>query len=127
MSTEDCDTNASTADKGAKKMLKGRAKSCRAHQRPQRRTRQGIFSPLGIAGILALLMAGCGAVGTPIVTPTPIPPSPTTTLSAKDVDAIVKAALNSVSPTTMVVAVVDRAGNLLALWSKPDAPLTATG
>jgi uncharacterized protein GlcG (DUF336 family) len=44
-----------------------------------------------------------------------------------DVDAIVKAALNSVSPTTMVVAVVDRAGNLLALWSKPDAPLTATG
>jgi uncharacterized protein GlcG (DUF336 family) len=44
-----------------------------------------------------------------------------------DVDAIVKAALNSVSPTTMVVAVVDRAGNILALWRKTDALLNATG
>jgi len=87
-----------------------------------------ISSPLGIAGTLALFMMGCGAVGTPTVTPTPIPPSPVVTLSASDVDAIVRAALNSVSPTTMVVAVVDRAGNLLGLWSKqPNTPMTSAG
>ena len=87
----------------------------------------GAVLPLRIAGVLALLIAGCGAGGTPIITPTPIPSSPTVTLSAADVEAIVQAALTSVSPTTMVVAVVDRAGNPLALWRKPDAPAMAAG
>jgi uncharacterized protein GlcG (DUF336 family) len=87
----------------------------------------GIAFAWGIAGALASLFAGCGLAGTPIVTPEPIPPSPTVTLTAADVDAIVKAALTSVSPTTMVVAVVDRAGNVLALWRKPDALSTAAG
>jgi uncharacterized protein GlcG (DUF336 family) len=91
------------------------------------RIKLGIALSLGIAGTLALLTAGCGGSGTPIVTPTPIPLSPAVTLSAADVDAIVQAALTSVSPTTMVVAVVDRAGNLLALWRKPGAPVNATG
>src|ERR1700686_2130353 len=91
------------------------------------RIKLGIALSLGIAGTLALLIAGCGGGETPIVTPTPIPPSPVATLGAADVDAIVQAALTSVSPTTMVVAVVDRAGNLLALWRKPDAPVNAKG
>jgi uncharacterized protein GlcG (DUF336 family) len=87
----------------------------------------GAALALGIAGALAPLITGCGSGSTPIVTPTPTPPSPTVTLSAADVDAIVQAALTSSSPTTMVVAVVDRAGNLLALWRKPDAPASAIG
>src|SRR6202158_5392882 len=94
---------------------------------PQMRIKLGIAISLGIAGTLALLTAGCGGRGTPIVTPTPIPQSPAVTLSAADVDAIVQGALTSVSPTTMVVAVVDRAGNPLALWRKPGAPVNATG
>ena len=91
------------------------------------RTKSGVAFPRGIAWMLALLIVGCGVTGTPIQTPSPIPPSPVVTLSAADVDAIVQAALTAVSPTTMVVAVVDRAGNLLALWRKTDAPATAPG
>jgi uncharacterized protein GlcG (DUF336 family) len=87
----------------------------------------GMAFSLGIVCMLALLTAGCGAVGTSIDTTTPIPPSPVVTLSVADVGAIVQATLTSASPTSMVVAVVDRAGNLLALWRKPDAPTTAAG
>src|ERR1700693_5095304 len=108
-------------------MLNRPAESCCRHQNPRMRTNRGIFTPLVIAGTLAIILAGCGAVGTPIVTPTPIPPSPAVTLTAADVDAIVNAASTSASPTTMVVAVVDRAGNLLALWRKSDMPITSSG
>jgi uncharacterized protein GlcG (DUF336 family) len=48
-------------------------------------------------------------------------------LSATDVGNIVRAAAMAVSPTTMVIAVVDRGGDVLALYRKPDAPATVEG
>jgi hypothetical protein len=96
-------------------------------EQPQKLAALKAARALGIPGALALLIVGCGGSGTPIVTPEPIPLTPKVTLSAVDVDAIVQAALTSVDPTTMVVAVVDRAGNPLALWRKPPMPTTATG
>lgn len=87
----------------------------------------GIVLALGIAGALTVFLIGCGGGGGVLVTPPPTTPTPTPTLSAPDVDAIVRAAVTSVSPTTMVVAVVDRAGNVLAVWRKPDATATFAG
>ena len=48
-------------------------------------------------------------------------------MTASDVDNIVHAAAAATAPTTAVIAVVDRAGNILALFHKPDAPVTVTG
>ena len=55
------------------------------------------------------------------------PASASATLTASDVDNIVHAAAAATAPTTAVIAVVDRAGNVLALFHKPDAPVTVTG
>jgi uncharacterized protein GlcG (DUF336 family) len=82
---------------------------------------------IGLMVSLLLLLIGCGGGGGVVAPIPPSSPSPTTTLSSADVDAIVQAAVTSVSPTTMVVAVVDRAGNVLAVWRKPDATATFAG
>jgi uncharacterized protein GlcG (DUF336 family) len=124
MSTEDCDTNASIADKGAKEMLKRRPESCRAHQQPQLRTRRGVFSALGIAGALALLLIGCGAVTGVQVTAPSFPP--VQALQTTDVQKIVQAAVNAVN-VDMVVAVVDRAGFILGVFRTQNAPTMAMG
>jgi len=86
----------------------------------------GIALALGIIAALAFLLEGCGggatspgATGTPVASSAP--------LSAADVGRIVQAAAMAASPTTMVIAVVDRAGNVLALYRKPDAPATVAG
>jgi hypothetical protein len=87
----------------------------------------GIALALGIIAALALLLEGCGggatssgAIGAPAA-------SSTTTLSGVDAGNIVQAAAVAASPTTMVIAVVDRAGNVLALYRKADAPATVAG
>src|SRR5262249_18244226 len=48
-------------------------------------------------------------------------------LTAADVDAIVRTAAKAVDATTMVIAVTDREGNPLAVFRKPNAPLTVAG
>jgi uncharacterized protein GlcG (DUF336 family) len=84
---------------------------------------------IGIALALTFLLAGCGggssggAAAAVVVTPSPT----ALTLSAADVGNIVQAAATAVSPTTMVIAVVDRAGDVLALYRKADAPATVAG
>jgi uncharacterized protein GlcG (DUF336 family) len=55
------------------------------------------------------------------------PPSPTPNLTSTDVMALVQAAAQAADPTTMLIAVVDRAGNILAVYQKPAAPALATG
>ncbi|MFP5246970.1 MAG: hypothetical protein ACLGH0_09770, partial [Thermoanaerobaculia bacterium] len=50
--------------------------------------------------------------------------TPAASLSATEVDAVVRAAARSLSDDTMVIAVVDRAGRPLALYRKPSAPTT---
>ena len=53
--------------------------------------------------------------------------SGTPVLTAADVQAIVQTAAASVNSTTMVIAVTDRVGNILAVFRKPDAPSVAPG
>jgi uncharacterized protein GlcG (DUF336 family) len=82
---------------------------------------------IGVAVALVFLMVGCGGGTSGAAAAVVVPPSQTLTLSAADVGNIVQAAAMAVSPTTMVIAVVDRAGDLLALYRKPDAPGIVAG
>ena len=80
--------------------------------------------------VLSIFLVGCGGgsqITTQSVVSTPASASATVTLTSNDVDSIVHAAAAATSPTTAVIAVVDRAGNVLALYRKPDAPLTVVG
>jgi len=86
----------------------------------------GVVIAIGIATALAVLLAGCGGGGATQVLPVTTPAT-SETLSASDVANIVQAAAVAASPTTMVIAVVDHAGNVLALYRKPDAPATVAG
>jgi uncharacterized protein GlcG (DUF336 family) len=85
-----------------------------------------IVLAVGIAVALGFLLEGCGG-GSLSSAASAITPSSVATLSAADVGNIVQAAAMAVSPTTMVIAVVDRAGDVLALYHKPDAPATVEG
>jgi uncharacterized protein GlcG (DUF336 family) len=114
-----------------------------ANRRPDRRAasrRSGIprsraflcsLGLLCVAGVLG--MNGCGGVG-PSNTPPPggasgfpePPPPPDAVLTAADVQNIVTAALLSVNDDTMIVAVTDRQGDVLALYRKATAPATTS-
>lgn len=48
-------------------------------------------------------------------------------LTAADVQAVVQSAAQSVNTGTLVIAVTDRQGNILALFREPNAPPTAIG
>jgi uncharacterized protein GlcG (DUF336 family) len=85
-----------------------------------------------IATVLALFVSGCGG-GTGNVgsstgggNPPPVPPSPDVTLSSDNVAAIIQAAAESVS-SPIVVAVVDRPGNVLGVWKRSAAPEMSMG
>ena len=54
-------------------------------------------------------------------------PSPTPNLTASDVTSLIQAAAQAADPNTMVIAIVDRAGNILAVYRKPAAPTLARG
>src|SRR6202167_35716 len=69
-------------------------------------------------------LAGCGGV---VGTLTSVTPPPTSSLTASDVTTLVQTAAQAADPNTMVIAVVDRAGNVLAVYRKPSAPALATG
>ena len=84
----------------------------------------GVFLALGIAGVLALLLLGCGGGSTTLVSPPP--PPAVQPLQASDVQNIVQAAVNSVN-VDMVVAVVDRAGSVLGVFRTQNAPAMSTG
>ena len=83
----------------------------------------GIFFACAI--VLALCMAGCGGVVGSLTSA--IPPSPTANLTAANVTTLVQTAAQAADPNTMVIAVVDRAGNVLGVYRKPSAPTLATG
>jgi uncharacterized protein GlcG (DUF336 family) len=48
-------------------------------------------------------------------------------LTAADVTALTQTAAQAADPNTMVIAVVDRAGNILGVYRKPSAPALAVG
>jgi uncharacterized protein GlcG (DUF336 family) len=82
-----------------------------------------IFFGMTIA--LAGTITGCGGV---VGSLTSAPPPPAAqSLTAADVTALVQAAAQAADPNTMVIAVVDRAGNVLGVYRKPSAPTLATG
>jgi uncharacterized protein GlcG (DUF336 family) len=96
----------------------------RALGRRQKTLALGILLALGIAGILVLLLVGCGAgSSTPVPPPTVRSVQP---LQIADVQNIVDATVNSVN-VDMVVAVVDRAGFVLGVFRTQNAPATAVG
>jgi uncharacterized protein GlcG (DUF336 family) len=85
----------------------------------------GVLLALGIAGVLVLLLVGCGSGSSAPVLP-PSPPPAVQPLQIADVQNIVQAAVNSVN-VDMVVAVVDRAGFVLGVFRTLNAPATAMG
>jgi len=102
----------------------------RAHQRRRNVLMFSIAAAVILVVVLSIFLVGCGAGNqtTPqSAVSTPASASATVTLTSADVDSIIHAAAAATSPTTAVIAVVDRAGNVLALYRKPDAPLTVTG
>jgi uncharacterized protein GlcG (DUF336 family) len=101
-----------------------------AHQRRRNVLMVSIAAAVILAVVLSIFLVGCG--GGSQTTPqsavnTPASASTTVTLTSVDVDSVVHAAAAATSPTTAVIAVVDRAGNVLALYRKADAPLTVAG
>src|SRR5579864_2436052 len=74
---------------------------------------------------VSLCNAGCGGVAGALTSATLPPPTPN--LTAGDVTALVQAGAQAADPNTMVIAVVDRAGNILAVFRKPAAPTLAPG
>src|SRR5580704_10498018 len=84
----------------------------------------GILLAFGVAGVLAILLLGCGGGSTTPVSPPPV--AAVQPLQVADVQNIVQAAVNSVN-VDMVVAVVDRAGFVLGVFRTQNAPATAVG
>jgi uncharacterized protein GlcG (DUF336 family) len=73
----------------------------------------------------ALLSLSCGGGSSSSSSPDPPPPA-AVPLSIADVTNVVQNAVKSVN-APMVVAVVDRAGNILAVFETPGAPTTSIG
>jgi uncharacterized protein GlcG (DUF336 family) len=90
--------------------------------RRQKTLAVGILLTLGIAVVLALLLAGCGGGSSSPVAPPPV--ATVQALQIADVQKIVQAAANSAN-VDMVVAVVDRAGFVLGVFRTQNAPVTA--
>src|ERR1700730_4653472 len=104
----------------------------RAHQRRRNVLMVSITAAVILVVVLSILLVGCGAgsqsPSNPQSAVSTVPSTSTSvTLTAIDVDSIVRAAAAATSPTTAVIAVVDRTGNVLALYRKPDALLTVAG
>src|ERR1700690_3804482 len=69
---------------------------------------------------------GSGGSGSP-ATQYPQPPSGSASLAQSDVDMLVQAAAQTADSDAMSIAVVDRLGNILAVWQGPSAPATSAG
>src|SRR5580692_4513352 len=96
----------------------------RALEQRQKTLAMGILLALGLAGILALLLVGCGSVSSTQMLPPPV--AAVQPLQVADVQNIVQAAVSSVN-VDMVVAIVDRAGFVLGVFRTQNAPATAVG
>jgi uncharacterized protein GlcG (DUF336 family) len=81
----------------------------------------GIALTLGLAGALALLLIGCGGGNSSAIVPPP-PPPVFQKLTQAEVTQIATAAAASVSTNTLVIAVVDRQGEILGVFHKSGAP-----
>jgi uncharacterized protein GlcG (DUF336 family) len=103
--------------------------SRRAYQQRRKTIAFAMVLALVLSVALAFLLMGCGTA-TPISgggsAPTPTP-AVAAALTTTDVQNIVQAAAEAADVTSMVIAVVDRGGNLLAVYRKPGASASAVG
>src|SRR5216684_7393160 len=84
----------------------------------------GTFSAV-LALAFGLALTGCG--GTTGVSAPPGPPPAALTLTSTEVQQLVQKSAEAADSTTMVIAVVDREGRILAVFRKPAAPAMSTG
>jgi uncharacterized protein GlcG (DUF336 family) len=103
--------------------------SRRAYQQRRKTIAFAMVLALVLSVALAFLLMGCGTA-TPISgggsAPTPTP-AVAAALTTTDVQNIVQAAAEAADVTSMVIAVVDRGGNVLAVYRKPGASASAVG
>src|SRR5271167_886752 len=84
------------------------------------------LSLVACATVLLCLSCGGGSGSGPAASNSSDPPATATPLSISDVQTVVTNAVESVN-APMVVAVADRAGNILAVFETPGAPTTSIG
>lgn len=80
--------------------------------------------PANVFLVLALWASAGFGQRRPVRRP-PDPPANAVVLTATDVAAVVEAAASAVNDDGMVIAVTNRQGNILAVYSKPAAPATS--
>ena len=74
---------------------------------------------------ISVAAAGCGGLVGPLTSAPP--PATVQSLTAADVTTLTQTAAQAADPNTMVIAVVDRSGNVLGVYRKPSAPSLAMG
>jgi len=74
---------------------------------------------------MSVTAAGCGGMVGPLTSA--LSPPTVQSLTAADVTTLTQTAAQASDPNTMVIAVVDRSGNVLGVYRKPSAPSVATG
>jgi len=107
-------------------ILRKPVESRRAYEQRRKTLVFGVILALSLAVALVFVLIGCGSVtstsgGT--ATPPPVVPA----LSALDVQNIVQAAATAADTNSMVIAVVDRGGIVLAVYRKTGAGTTDVG
>jgi uncharacterized protein GlcG (DUF336 family) len=121
-----CDTKLSIVSALRKPFVRRSSASRDTHARLPRGRMSGRGLPLGMAALLTAFLTGCGGGSASSAPPADPPPAIAPPLAAGDVQNVVNAALNSVN-VDMVVAVVDRAGIVLAVYRTQNAPITTAG
>jgi uncharacterized protein GlcG (DUF336 family) len=118
-------------DQHMEHILRKPVESSRAYRQRRKTIVFGIVLTLVLAAALAVLLAGCGGgsggtstSGGTAVTPPATPGAP---LSAAEVQTLVETAATAVNDDRMVIAVVDRRGDVLAVYRKATAGSTDIG
>jgi uncharacterized protein GlcG (DUF336 family) len=108
-------------------LLRKPVESRRAYAQRRKTIVLGMILALGLALAIAILMIGCSSGTNTTSSSTSSTPTAAAPLSASDVQNIVQAAAQAADATTMVIAVVDRGGSVLAVYREPGAGTSATG
>src|ERR1700730_6120820 len=108
-------------------ILRKPVESRRAYKQRRKAIVFGIILALGITVALVVLLAGCGggrSTGASGGTTVTSPATPVAPLSAAEVQAMVETAATAANDDRMVIAVVDRRGDVLAVYRKMSAGCT---
>jgi uncharacterized protein GlcG (DUF336 family) len=105
--------------------LRKPVESRRAYKQRRKAIALGMILALCLAAALVVILVGCG--GTPATHPGNPPPPSVGPLSATEVDSLVQGAATAADANSMVIAVVDRGGTVLAVFRKSGASATDIG